>query len=100
MQPLEPPDVHYLSSAIGWLGLGNMREARAELAQVSPELQSHPDTLEVRWMICVEEKEWAEALVVAQALLAKAPERSSGWLHQAYALRRVPEGSVKKAWAA
>ena len=29
-----------------------------------------------------------------------APERSSGWIHQAYALRRMPEGSVKQAWKA
>ena len=28
------------------------------------------------------------------------PARSSGWLHQAYALRRVPEGGVKQAWQA
>ena len=32
--------------------------------------------------------------------LQQAPERPSAWLHQAYALRRVPEGSVKQAWTA
>jgi hypothetical protein len=31
-------------------------------------------------------------------LLNRAPERVSGWLHQAYALRRVPEGTVRRAW--
>src|SRR5947207_14200506 len=33
-------------------------------------------------------------------LMASAPDRSSGWLHQAYALRRVREGGVKQAWTA
>src|SRR4051794_59411 len=29
-----------------------------------------------------------------------APDSPSGWLHQAYALRRIPNGSVKQAWKA
>ena len=32
--------------------------------------------------------------------MRRAPKRSSGWLHQAYALRRVPDGGVQKAWEA
>ena len=39
-------------------------------------------------------------LRIAEALLQRAPNRSSGWLHRAYALRRVPAGSVAKAWEA
>jgi predicted Zn-dependent protease len=100
MHKLEPPDTHYLLAAIGWLELGNAAEAKAELAHVSPAHQDHPDVLELRWSILAEEKRWAEGLQVAQALLRRAPERSSGWLHQAYALRRVPDGSLQKAWAA
>jgi predicted Zn-dependent protease len=100
MRKLEPPDIHCFSAAIGWLELGNPAEARAELAQVSPAQQEHPDVLEVRWSIAAEEKRWNEALQIAQALLRRAPERSSGWLHQAYALRRAPQGSIQKAWDA
>jgi len=92
MQPLEAPDTHLVSAAIGWLGLGNVEEARAELASISPSQRNHPDVLEVRWLICAEQSKWDEALQIARALMASAPERSSGWLHQAYALRRVPEG--------
>jgi tetratricopeptide (TPR) repeat protein len=99
MQHLEPPDAHWLNAAIGWLELGNIAEARAELAHVSGENQNHPDVLEVRWLICAEAKDWPAALEAAQTLVDRAPERSSGWLHQAYALRRVPEGGVEKAWA-
>jgi Flp pilus assembly protein TadD len=100
MQKLEPPDTHYFFAAIGWLELGSPAEAKSELAQVSPARQQHPDVLEVRWALAVEQGSWEEALQVAQALVRRAPKRSSGWLHQAYALRRVPEGSVRKAWEA
>jgi len=100
MRKLEPPDTHYLLGAIGWLELGNPAEAKAELARISPAHQEHPDVLEVRWSISAEEHRWDEGLRVAQTLLRRAPERSSGWLHQAYALRRVSHGSVQKAWDA
>lgn len=100
MQRLEPPDAHYLNAAIGWLELGNLAEARAELDHISPANQTHPDALEVRWLVCAEAKDWQAALEAALALLDRAPERSSGWLHQAYAIRRVPGGSVEQAWEA
>jgi hypothetical protein len=100
MKPIAPPDLHYLSAAIGWLELGNPAEAEAELVQVRREHQDHPDVLEVRWLICAELKHWEEGLLAARALLQAAPERCSGWLHQAYALRRVPTGSLQGAWDA
>jgi len=100
MQLLEPPDLHYLSAAIGWLGLGNAREAEKELAAISLAHQGHPDVLEVRWIICAEQKQWDEALKIARTIMDRAPDRCSGWLHQAYALRRIPTGGVKQAWQA
>ena len=100
MHRLEPPDTHYLSAAIGWLELGLPAEARAELARVTAPMQDHPDVLEARWQVAAEAKQWEEGLQVAQALLHQAPKRASGWLHQAYALRRVPDGGVAKAWEA
>ena len=100
MQKLEPPDTHYLLATVGWLELGNLAEAGAELAHVSAARQEHPDVLEVRWSLSAQQGRWQEALQVSQALLRRAPKRSSGWLHQAYSLRRVPDGSVQKASAA
>jgi tetratricopeptide (TPR) repeat protein len=97
---LEPPDTHFLNAAVGWLGLGNIEEAKSELAQVSAQQQNHPDVLEIRWEIAASEGQWEQALEIARTLLQVAPNRSSGWLHHAYALRRVPEGTVKKAWDA
>src|SRR5438309_5204936 len=100
MEQLEAAQFHCLSAAVGWLELGNMAEARTELAQIGAAHREHPDVLEVRWFLSVEEKNWEEGLDVAQLLLKIAPGRSSGWLHQAYALRRVTNGGVKKAWDA
>ena len=100
MQRLEPPDSHYLNAAIGWLGLGLRAEAKTELNRISPERQRHPDVLEARWEIFVEERQWDAALDVARKLLQRAPNRPSGWLHHAYALRRTADGGLAKAWAA
>ena len=100
MNKLEPPDTHCFLAAVGWIELGDLVEARSELSQVSSAQQEHPDVLELRWSISAEQKRWDEALQVAQALLRRAPKRSSGWLHQAYALRRVAHGSIQKAWEA
>jgi predicted Zn-dependent protease len=100
VQKLEPPESHLLSASLGWLGLGSIAEAKAELRQVGRAFQNHPDVLELRWLICAEEAEWVEGLQIARTLLHHAPDRSSGWLHQAYALRRVPQGNVKDAWNA
>jgi tetratricopeptide (TPR) repeat protein len=100
MDKLEPPQVHYVSAAIGWMELGNLAEAKAELQRIEPEYLSYPQVLELRWLICAEEQKWQEGLEIARALLDGAPKSPAGWLHQAYALRRVPDGSVKQAWTA
>ena len=100
MPRLEPPDSFALSAALGWIELKNLPEAETELAQISAENQAHPDVLEVRWLLCAEKRDWAAALAVARQVMAVAPERASGWLHQAYAARRSPGGSLAAAWQA
>ena len=100
MHNLEPPDTHYFMAAVGWMELGNLAEAKAELARVSAAQQEHPDVLELRWSLAAQEERWEEGLQAAQALLRCAPNKCTGWLHQAYALRRVPGGGLQKAWEA
>jgi predicted Zn-dependent protease len=97
MTALEPADVHRLNAALGWLGLNCAADARAELAALAPELAAHPTVLEVRWLLCAHERDWAGALGIARAQLAAAPQESAGWLNQAYALRRVTEGGLPQA---
>jgi tetratricopeptide (TPR) repeat protein len=100
MQSLEPPDSFLLSAAEGWLELGNLAEARAELAQISAALQNHPEVLDLRWHLLASEQNWPAALEIARTLLQLRPESPAGWLHQAYALRRAPGGGLQAAWAA
>jgi len=100
MTKLEPPNTHHLRAAIGWLELGNHVEAGEEIARITPEFLNHPDVLEVRWSICAEGRSWDAALAVAEVLVNVAPKRSSGWVHRAYALRRVKHGGLQLAWAA
>lgn len=100
VQAIEPPDSHHLSAALGWLGLGAPADARAELAGISGENQNHPATLEVRWMVCAHEQNWRQAVEVAQTEITAAPADVAGWLHRAYALRRVDDGGLPQAWEA
>jgi hypothetical protein len=100
VQELEPSDIHHLNAALGWLGLNAPADARAELDAIAPAQQSHPAVLEARWLICAHENNWREGLAVAERELAAAPDDSSGWLHHAYALRRVPDGGLEPAWNA
>ncbi|MFO1476071.1 MAG: tetratricopeptide repeat protein [Verrucomicrobiota bacterium] len=100
MQPIEPPDSHHLSAAIGWMELGVAIEAESELDCISAANQSHPDVLEVRWIVLAQRQRWDKALMVAQSLVKLAPTRSTGWLHRAYSLRRVSQGGLQQAWDA
>ncbi len=100
VQGLEPSDIRHLDAAVGWLGLGCTEDARAELDLISAARQQHPAVLDARWTLCAQEKRWAEALEIARAELAASPDDCPGWLHRAYALRRVPDGGLPQAWDA
>ena len=100
LMQLEPPDTFHLQAAMGWLDLGDPNEAGEEIARITPELLDHPDVLEVRWTICAATRSWETAADVAETLVGVAPERSAGWIHRAYALRRSKTGGLQHAWAA
>jgi predicted Zn-dependent protease len=97
---LEPPDTHHLRAAWGWLELGNPAEAGEEIARIRPDYMNHASVLEARWSICAAGNRWEPALEIAEALVQVDPERPQGWLHRAYALRRVKSGGLQLAWAA
>jgi tetratricopeptide (TPR) repeat protein len=100
MLPLESPDIHHLTAAMGWLELGNPVEAGEEIRKISASNLEHPGVLEARWQICAALKSWEAALEVAEILISKVPGHDSAWLHRAYALRRVNSGGLQKAWDA
>lgn len=90
-------DAHRYNAACGWLELGNRAEAHAELAEISVAGRSHPLVLELRWSLSVAARDWNEAFSVAQELRMVLPDNPTGWLHSAYALRRMTGGGVKQA---
>ena len=98
MKPIEPPDLHHLRAAMGWLELGNPREASEEFKQIAPALQVHPDVLEIRWEICAMAKEWDACVDIAGAIVELAPDRPFGWIGRAYSLRRVEGGGLMAAF--
>jgi predicted Zn-dependent protease len=86
---LPPPACFHVSSAWGWLELGDLREARLELAALSAAEQSHPDALETWWKIFAEEEDWRAALECAERAVVSAPEHASGWIHRSFALHEL-----------
>lgn len=97
---LQPPDSHHLRASLGWLELGNHVEAGVEVSRISSENLDHPDVLEIRWSVCAAGQSWAAGRQVAEKLVKLAPERSSGWIHRAYSIRRDKDGGLEQAWQA
>jgi predicted Zn-dependent protease len=89
MKPLQPPDSHHLSAAVGWLGLGRHIEANEELQKIAPENAGHPDVLEVLWHIHAKTGQWHFCVEIASAIIKLDAERSFGWIHSAFALHEL-----------
>jgi Flp pilus assembly protein TadD len=99
MKPLEPPDSHHLSAAIGWLELGNVAEAGAELEKIAPPFQSHPAVLVVQYDLHAAAGEWDAAAQIAGTLTRLEPDQPGTWISLAYATRRKTGGGIAQARA-
>jgi tetratricopeptide (TPR) repeat protein len=97
---IPPPDSYFLSSAEGWLLLGNPIEALGELDKIKPAMRVRPEYLELKWRIFADTKQWDEALELAEGMVRELPDHSGGYILRSYALRRATKGSVKKATTA
>ena len=86
LTPIDPPDLHHFRAAQGWLELGNLSEANAELHNIGLETRLHPDVLEVHWHICFREKLMYACLAIGSTLVRVAPDRSDSWIHATFAL--------------
>ena len=98
MNKIEPPDLFFLSAAVGWMELGNKSEARGELERISEQNREHPDVLELKWALAADEKEWASCVEIGEAMIRVAPDREFGWVHRSYALHEM--GRTGDAWNA
>ena len=77
-----------LRAAVGWLELGNWREANSEVEGVTPASTTHLDVLQVRCKIYLAAEKWDFAAEIANALCWIMPDSSFGPLHLAHALRK------------
>jgi len=87
--PLSPPDSFHLSSAVGWLGLGNPAEAAAELNGISACHADRFDVLAVKWDVLAKLERWAECLETADLLVEHWPCEPTGWIDRSYALHEL-----------
>lgn len=96
-EPESWQNLQRLRAAEGWLELGLLEEARAELSHLGTELRTGVDGLEVQWLLFAERQCWEAAFTVAQQTIELHPESEGGWVHRAYAARRRPGGGVLAA---
>lgn len=64
----ERPDSIYFQAALGWLELGNWREAIEEIENLSPANKEHPEVLLLRCQVYHEAKKWDCLAEVAETL--------------------------------
>jgi len=88
---IEPPDLHHLNAARGWLELGNVPEAWLEVQEIVPRWHEHPDVLNLMWDLYAAEKEWPKALAIARQMISRHADDVSGWIHQSYALHEMKQ---------
>lgn len=95
MRNFNRSDEFHLQAAVGWIELGNWREANDELENISPQQQAHPDVLQVRCKIYSDAEKWDYLAEIANSLCMMLPESAFGPLHLAHALRKL--GRAKEA---
>jgi predicted Zn-dependent protease len=94
--PLDAPDRFYASAVEGWLQLGNLTEAKAELAMIGKAWRDHPEVLHVTWQVHAQEKSWERCLEVAQRCITASPQLSQGYIHRSFALHEMKR--TREAW--
>ena len=89
MYPVPPPDTHHLNAAIGWLALGNLREAGVELRFIRRTFRHHPDVLAVRLDVCAEQGRWQDMVRLAEMLIGVQSQAPAGWIQRSFALDQL-----------
>ncbi|HEY4414906.1 MAG TPA: tetratricopeptide repeat protein [Verrucomicrobiae bacterium] len=89
MQTLKLDDLRLLHAAEGWLGLGNVVEAEAELRAITPVMHNHPEVLAVRYEVLAKKNCWQQCVETAETLVHLAPESHLGWIQRSFALHEM-----------
>jgi predicted Zn-dependent protease len=78
-----------LSYAQGYLELGMIAEAAAELEAIPASSDEGLDILGLRVAVLQEQKNWPALQQAAAEFVRRRPEEASGWVTWAYAMRRA-----------
>lgn len=78
-----------LSHARGYLELGMLDSAEAELDRIPPPMDEEIEVLGVRLAIFQERQNWPALRDLARLVVARSPGEAAGWITWAYAVRRA-----------
>ena len=87
--PLEPPDRQHCQAAVGYIELGMLLEANAELEEIDPFNRAAPEVLAARIAIYHGLKKWELMRQVARRLADFQPNDIQWTISLAYATRRA-----------
>ncbi len=91
------PARHHFDAAVGWMLLGLPADAALELDRLPQPVCRRAEVLELRWEVHSALGQWTEGYRTATQQVALYPDEVSGWLHRAYAARRMDGGGVAHA---
>ena len=77
-----------LAHARGYLGLGMVEDAAAELDQIPADAAQETDVLVLRALVLQEQAKWPPLTEVARILVLRQPAEAGWWIAWAYATRR------------
>ena len=83
------PTRHRLSYFAGYLELGLLREASAELAAITPRDRHSTPVRLARIELAMTEAKWPAVIALAQPIADKHPKEERAWIAWAYALREL-----------
>ena len=89
---IPPPDSMHLSSATGWIQLGNTAEALADLEKISETHRAHFEVLHLEWHIHAQKKDWDRCVELGGYMVERHPTNPAGWINQANALFYLKRG--------
>ena len=87
----------HLSHARGYLELGMLKDALAELNALPPALAASEEALALRATLHQEGRDWPALQVVSKLLVQIRPDSAGAWIMWAYATRRAESiGSAER----
>lgn len=85
-----------LQYANGYLDLGMVKDAKAELDLIDEKDRSNSEVLSMRVRLYSESHNWKNMVATSKQLVGMDPEVSFGWVNWAYALRELERISEAK----